>query len=386
MNHQKSIQAFPSLDIRKLFAGRTLGDPVLAAANIRFYSSGRAALYHAVKSMHIPQGSTILLPSYNCGVEVEAVLRAGYKVDFFRIKKNLAVDMDHITGKISAHTKGIVVPHYFGFPQDLSKLKELCSIMGIALMEDCAHALYSQNSNGKWLGTDGDLGLFSMRKTVFLPNGGAVLVNRKGFVIPDKGKRSFRPELLKMLAKSIIENEADRDGIASGASRWLLNTYRKYAATSDASSGSGAAEDLGWYYDLPMFDYDKDMSSISSFCIGKETFSDIVAARRKNYAALEQIMKKQFAKDFVFPKLSGGVCPLCFPLFVNQRDAVVSRMTASGVVPYVFGRCPHPIIDKKEFPELEFLANSGVGLPIHQQLVQEDMERVADTFTRSIER
>lgn len=386
MNHQKTIQAFPSLDIRKLFTGRTHSDPVLASTSTRFYASGRAALFHAVKSLNCPPGCIILLPSFNCGVEVEAVLRAGCKADFYRIKNDLNIDADHIAGKISTKTKGIVVPHYFGFPQDVTGVKELCSSMDIALMEDCAHALYSQNSNGKWLGTDGDLGLFSMRKTVFLPNGGAVLVNGKGFAIPDKGKRCFRPELLKMLAKSIIENEADRNGIASGTSRWLLNTYSKYAATSDFSSGSGEAVDLGWYYDLPTLDYKDDMSAVSSFCAGKEPFGDIVAARRKNYAALEEILKKQFANDFAFPELSGGVCPLCFPLLVSHRDAVVSRMTARGVVPYVFGRCTHPRIDKREFPELEFLAGSVIGLPIHHQLAQEEMERVADAFTRSIER
>lgn len=385
MNHRKTIQAFPSLDIRKLFAGRAHGDPVLSATGIRFYASGRAALFHAVKSLHIPPGSIILLPSYNCGVEVEAVLRAGCKVDFFRVKSDLCIDMDHVAGKISTGARAIVVPHYFGFPQELTRLKELCSRMGIALMEDCAHALYSRNSMGKWLGTAGDLGLFSMRKTVYLPDGGAVLVNRKGFVIPDKGAWSCRPGLLKMLAKSILEHEAHRDGIASEASRWLLNTFRKFAAASDTSHGLGAADDLGWYYDQPILGYEKGMSAVSAFCAGKEAYGDIVAARRSNYAVLEQILNKHRG-DFVFQNLSEGVCPLCLPLHVSQRDAVVSRMNSHGVVPYVFGRCPHPIIDKKKFPELEFLANSVIGLPVHQQLVREDMERVADAFTRSRER
>jgi perosamine synthetase len=385
MNHRKTIQAFPSLDIRNLFAGRSYDDPVLAATGIRFYASGRAALFHAVKSLHIPPGSIIMLPSFNCGVEVEAVLRAGYEVDFYRINNDLNIDVGHIAGKITAGTKGIVVPHYFGFPQDVTRLKELCSSMDITLMEDCAHALYSQNSNGKWLGTVGDLGLFSLRKTVYAPNGGAVLVNRKDSVIPDRGKRCFRPELLKMLAKSILENESGRDGITSGPSRWLLHTYRKYAIPSNISDGSGGTDNLRWYYDLPLFDYDKGMSAVSSFCAGKENFSDIVAARRKNYVALERILKKNFTNNFVFPKLPDGVCPLCFPLFVSQRDAVVSRMSARGVDPYVFGRCQHPMIDKKEFPELEALANTVIALPIHQQLIQEDMERVAEAFIRSSE-
>ena len=80
MNHKKNIQAFPSLDMRNLFRLPVHRDPVLSGKRIRFYASGRAALFHTVKSLSLPTGSVVLLPAYNCGVEAEAVLRAGYKV------------------------------------------------------------------------------------------------------------------------------------------------------------------------------------------------------------------------------------------------------------------------------------------------------------------
>lgn len=386
MNYQKTIHAFPSLDIRKLCAGRMHGDPVLVDAGAYFYASGRAALFYIVKSLQLPQGSVILLPSYNCGVEVEAVLRAGYKVDFFRVKNDLTIDVDHFAGKISAQTKAAVVAHYFGFPQGVAVLKDICGRRDIVLIEDCAHALYSQYSNGRWLGTEGDFGLFSMRKTVSMPNGGAVLVNRKDFAAPDKGEKSNQ-SLLKGIIRSILENETSGSGITSDISGRLLALYEKRTANTTACrTPLNETEDPRWYYDVPIFDYCHGIAPFSLFCVGKERFDDVISARRRNYEALEQILKSRLAADFVFPNLPEGVCPLCLPLFVARRDDVADRMTARGVVPFVFGRHPHPLVYADIFPEVASLSDTIIGLPIHQQLVQEDMERVADAFTRSIER
>lgn len=385
MKYRKIIHAFPSLDMRKLSAGRTHGDPLLRGSGTSFYASGRAALFHIVKSLNLPEGSVILLPSYNCGVEVEAVLRAGCKVDFFRVKNNLLIDTDHLAGKISARTKAVVAAHYFGFPQDVAVLKELCAKRGLVLIEDCAHALYSRYGNGRWLGTEGEFGLFSMRKTVPMPNGGAVLVNRQDLAPPGKGIKKSAPGLLKGIARSILENEAAGSGMASGISGQLLALHEQRTATA-CEATPNAAEDPRWYYDVPMFDYQNDIAPFSLFCVGRERFDDVITARRRNYAALEQILKERLAYDFVFRNLPEGVCPLCLPLFVAERDAVADRMSSRRVVPFVFGRHPHPLVSAGEFPEITSLSGTVIGLPIHQQLAREDMDLVADAFITSLER
>lgn len=382
MKYQKIIHAFPSLDMRKLSAGRTHGDPLLTGSGASFYASGRAALFHIVKSLNLPEESVILLPSYNCGVEVEAVLRAGCKVDFFRVKNNLLIDTDHLAGKISARTKAIVAAHYFGFPQDVAVLKELCAGRDLVLIEDCAHALYSRYGNGRWLGTEGDFGLFSMRKTVSMPNGGAALVNRKDLAPPGKGMKKTAPGLLKGIARSILENEAARSGITSRISWRLLALHEQRAATACGTTPN-ATEDPRWYYDVPMFDYQNDIALFSLFCVGRERFDDVIAARIRNYAALEQILKERLPCDFVFQNLPEGVCPLCLPLFVAERDTVADRMSGHGVVPFVFGRHPHPLVSAGEFPEITSLSDTIIGLPVHQQLALDDMELVADAFITS---
>lgn len=384
MTQQIKIQAFPSLDLRKKGRQSSDEDPVLEGQKTQLYASGRAALFHAVKSLNLLPGSVILLPSFNCGVEVEAVLRAGCKVDFFRIKDDLSMDVDDINEKICSSTKAIVVIHYFGFPQDLTELKVVCRRRDIVLLEDCAHALYSQNESGKWLGTEGDIGLFSMRKTFFMPNGGAVRLNRKGFVSPPKGKSFFNLDLLKVTIKSILEKEKTRGGIAADVSSALLALNEKNNSKTDSSEVTGSDESKRWYYDVPSLGYENDISAISILCSGRDYYQEIIARRRKNYLLLKNFLDGHCGHDPVFAELPDGTCPLCLPLFVSQSDEVAAKMMKKGVVPYIFGRHPHPLVNADIFQEVTSLSGTIIGLPIHQQLADKDMENVADVFIHSL--
>ncbi|MDD2499231.1 MAG: DegT/DnrJ/EryC1/StrS family aminotransferase [Geobacter sp.] len=385
MKRQKLIQAFPALDLRQVFTHARQDDPILSQNTVRLYASGRAGLFHSIKSLAFPPESVILVPAYHCGVEVEAVLRAGCKVDFYRIQKDLSIDLDSIRKKITPHTKGILAVHYFGFPQELCNLKQICQRRDLVLIEDCAHALYSKNEQGDWLGTKGDYGIFSMRKTVFMPNGGAVRVNRNGFVLPDKGKRYCDLSILKSTIKSALEHEACMTGSLADFSQYLLDMHQQQAQRTDAS-GDTADDHQRWYYDVAAFDYAHSISAVSRACGRDLQFSEVIARRRANYESLEKLLSPCLADQFVIPKLAQGVCPLCFPLFVNQRDKIAATLTARKVIPFVFGRHHHPLLDTAAFPESRFLADSILGLPVHQQLTELDMSLVAERVCTSLER
>ncbi len=376
MKSHKPIQAFPALDLHQLFSASRDSDPLLSGDRVRRYASGRAGLFHIIKSLALSAGSIILLPDYHCGVEVEAILRAGCKVDFYRVETDLSIDLDNLSKKITANTRGILAVHFFGFPQELSDLRQICRRRDIVLIEDCAHALYSQDEQGCWLGTKADYGLFSMRKTVFMPNGGAVRVNRKGFVLPDKGKRYFDLSILKSTVKSALENETRKPGVLADVSQRLLDLYHHHTGISAAASDN-PDDDQRWYYDVAAYGYEHDISAISLACASGMPFQNIIIQRRENYAALEKLLAPRFGGQFVFPALAPGVCPLCFPLFVDQRDELALRMTANNVLPFVFGRLPHPLLQEAVVPEPKALAGNIIGLPVHQQLTEQDMSVVA---------
>ncbi len=84
-----------------------------------------------------------------------------------------------ISRVLTDKTKMIFVIHNFGFPHpDLLKLRELADERGIVLVEDCAFALDSYNSEGILLGSIGDYTIYSLSKTLPLPKGG-ILKSKK---------------------------------------------------------------------------------------------------------------------------------------------------------------------------------------------------------------
>ena len=384
MTAPQTIKAFPSLDLRSLVACLKEPDPVLGGSGVSFYASGRAALFHIFQGLHLGGADRVLLPSFHCGVEVEAALRAGAKVGFYRINKDLTGDLDHLLGSIDEYTRAVVVIHYFGFPQDISRLKEVCRERGLVLIEDCAHALYSQGVDGEWLGMKGDFAVFSMRKTVFLPNGGAVRVNRKKAAVPAAAKKHFELSIVKSSVKSVLEHEAGRGGAASAVSRWVLSSHGRHGANGAQAGQPEQPADNRWYYDVPLYHYEHDISAVSKLLWGRDHAREIITSRRKNYLQLVQMLTGNLKYAVVFPQLPEGVCPLCLPIFSDQRDLMVSRLIEKGIEPFVFGRMLHPLLADHAFPVAHYLADSIIGLPVHQQLSARDMKAVSDILLQTL--
>lgn len=379
------IRSFPSLDIRSLISCRRQIFPLLDGDRVRFYASGRAALYHIARHLNAGSKNVFLLPAYHCGVEIEAVLRAGSEVDFYPIKKDLTIDMPGLFGKINETTRGVIVIHYFGFPQEMSSLLRFCKEKNITLVEDCAHAFYSRDGSGRWIGTSGDFALFSMRKTIFLPNGGAVLANGKETLLPERGKEHTSRALAKSTIRNILEFEAKRGKGISGCCRLILELHQSRQRNGGSPERLSELDNGRSYYDVAEYHYENDISFLSSLLLHHDDYYGTIDARRRNYLLLQDRLAGRLKGNLVFPELPTGVCPLCFPLFIAQRDAVAEKMLALGVEPFVFGRVLHPLIREDEFFDSHHLADSIIGLPIHQQLTPNDIETVAGALFQALE-
>ena len=149
----------------------------LDAGRVTFHVRARNGIWQLIRALGLQESDVVLVPSYNCGAELDAVLRAPATVRFYRVDLSARIDVDDLRQAIEPRTRAVIVTHYFGFPQpDLVAIGELCSDNGLVLIEDCAHALYSTHL-GRSLGTFGDASVFSLWKTLPMPDGGAVLAN-----------------------------------------------------------------------------------------------------------------------------------------------------------------------------------------------------------------
>jgi len=135
----------------------------------------RWALVDALRVCGVESGDRVLLPGLICREVLASVTVLGATAAFYPVSPQLrpscrADDM--------AEAKAILAVNYFGFSQDLAVFRQYCQRTGAALIEDNAHGLLSRDTDGEWLGSRGDAGLFSFRKTVAVPDGGALVLNR----------------------------------------------------------------------------------------------------------------------------------------------------------------------------------------------------------------
>ena len=82
---------------REIFGGtaRNNYEAWFAGANVTYVHSARTAIQRAFTLLNLRAGDEILVPSYHCGSEVDALLKAGACVRLFRVSP---------TGELTTYT------------------------------------------------------------------------------------------------------------------------------------------------------------------------------------------------------------------------------------------------------------------------------------------
>ena len=127
-------------------------------------SSGKAALAFSLltlKERH-PEKYEVVVPAYVCYSVPSAVVHSGLKVVPCDLKRNtLEMDPNKLSPLLTDTTLCVIVPHLFGIPAHMSEIEKLCHKKGIIVIEDAAQVI-GVRYNGTLLGTQGDIGFFSL--------------------------------------------------------------------------------------------------------------------------------------------------------------------------------------------------------------------------------
>jgi perosamine synthetase len=141
-------------------------------------SYGRMAFYLMLKALELPAGSEIVLPALTFWVIPELARVAGLRPVFADIDPaTFTLDPGSFERAIGPRTRVVVPTHLFGLPCDMDALMAIAERHGIAVIEDCAHAL-GATYKGQPVGTFGDGALFSFQtlKPLNAFGGGMALV------------------------------------------------------------------------------------------------------------------------------------------------------------------------------------------------------------------
>ncbi|MDG2537160.1 DegT/DnrJ/EryC1/StrS family aminotransferase [Dyella jiangningensis] len=140
-------------------------------------NSCTAALHVSMVAANLePGGEVVTTPLTFCAT-VNAILHAGLRpvlADVDPTTQN--IDPDAIEAAITPRTRAIVPVHFAGRPCAMDRIMAIADKHGLAVIEDCAHAVESE-FRGQPVGTFGDFGCFSfyVTKNVVTGEGGMIL-------------------------------------------------------------------------------------------------------------------------------------------------------------------------------------------------------------------
>ncbi|APJ04597.1 DegT/DnrJ/EryC1/StrS family aminotransferase [Silvanigrella aquatica] len=286
-----------------------------------YYAYCRHALKNALLILNIKAGDTVLLPAFICKDILSSIHSMSAIPSFYHVNESLEMleEPENLP-----NAKAIIAVNFFGFPQNLDKFKKYCSLSNAYLIEDNAHGFLSKDSKNEFLGKRGDVGLYSIRKTLAIPNGAALLINSNKIKInPDiVNKINENTQTNNFKFKNMLRKFVNYSGI------WhiifllfIIRTLRKFK-TGDIYPKSSAQDE----YNLPN---EKKAHHLLFYYLKHLIEDEEIKRRRELYSFVEKILIGCPCNP-VFPFLPENTAPYLYPFYAEAKDIKFIRKVLSG--------------------------------------------------------
>lgn len=277
---------------------------------VRYFRLGRHALRNALASAKIQKGEKILLPGLICREVADAIRPLGAVPVYYPVNERLELS---VAANDLPEARALVTVNYFGFPQDLQAFGQYRERTGAVLVEDNAHGLFSRDTEGRVLGTRGDLAIFSFRKTLPIWDGAALVINSQSWSgelmdqLPFNGPAE--PTLFKM--KQMLRALVPLVGVAPPryATR-LVRSLRPSPPDSRSPTDGEPGE-------VPIEEQAPSACTLSR--LSHADPASEIARRRSLYQWIDALLSHTTCRP-VFRNLPKGVAPYGFPFYMGEAD------------------------------------------------------------------
>jgi hypothetical protein len=339
----------------------------LSDPGCRLYRWARQALFHGVSALGLPPGATVLVPAYHHGSEVEALARAGLRVRFYDLGADLTPDEASLEDALDDSAAALHLIHYIGRPQDLRRWRAWADERGLLLFEDAAQS-WMASSAGIPVGAAGDLSIFCLYKSFGIPDG-AALVGPSVDQASDGGA-GVAAALLRtgawMASRSVV--------VASAAA--VRGRRRRRSTATDPRPGEIDS-------DMELELAPSAPSKASTWLLPRVVDERAAARRRVNYRSLLEPLSALVPE--ALRDVPEGAAPWVFPIAVERdKEAAFLRLRALRIDALHLWKNPHPLLDESRFPVPRRLRATLIGLPVHQELRDADLDRIAAATTAAL--
>ena len=344
-------------------------------------SSGRAALCTALRAMHRrrPQRDVVAVPAYTCFTVPAAIVRAGLKVLPVEIDP-MTLDFDHtrLEAVPGERLLAILNSNLFGYVNDAGRIARLAQSVGAFFIDDAAQAM-GATRDGRFAGTHGDIGLYSLGRGKALPVAhGGILVSNS-----DEVAEMLEPEMKAVNGTARLRSA--RIVLEVLATSVLLTPGLYWIPNSIPFLKLGITE-----FD-PNFEIaglSRTSQVLASSLLDK--LNDLNATRTTNATKIRALLARNTAFRPAEPAPGSRPIYLRLPLLASDRstrDAAWSklraaRIGASGAYPTAI--CDIPGLQSSlaegwtHCPGGEDLAARLLTLPTHAFVQESDINRMAE--------
>ena len=325
-----AIPGLPTLDWNTFTGSRSSSTPcLLSQPNVQLTTSGRASILLALEILEIGAGDKVLVPTYHCPTMVAPVVARGAQPIFYPLDELGAPRLGWLAQQGTGQFRAILVAHFFGLPQHLAGIRQWCDRHGVHLIEDCAHALFG-SSDGRPIGTWGDMAIASLTKFLPVPEGGCLVRNVGAQITPALQAPSFLRQIKS--AFDIFHTSANHRRLKGfgGLIRGFYTMLGHFkSGTKDAREGPLTASiSYGSSVDFPQSH--QALTFASRWITRYAPRERIVAARRRNYGYLAHALARVTGMHPLKPDLPTDCAPYVFPLWVDQPDPGYAELRRLG--------------------------------------------------------
>ena len=333
---------------------------------------GRNAIYAGVSELRLAPGDPVAVPSYTNGIEVAALAARGLSIHQYGIRPDFSPDLDHLRDTLRRTGARLVLAiQYLGFPHPLEEAAAICREFGAILLEDCALSFLARHPDGRPAGTTGDLAIFSLYKTLPVPDGAALAVNDPRLQVPPAPAEPALASSASGIGRLVLSG-AKSGGLPGRLAAMGLEGARRAAAFAFSRAGVERTAAGSMRFESGRLAW--GASRFTRAILPRLDYARIVERRRRNFLRLRACLPDV---PTFFPALPAGACPLFYPVIVNDKHRVMTRLASHGIETVDFWSTWHAAAPPDAFPQVGRLRSSVVELPCLQDLEESDMELIA---------
>lgn len=311
------------------FSQRVVGRLECLAVN-----SGTSALHLALLAIGIGPGDEVIVPSFTFAATANSVALTGATPVFVDIEPTFfTMDPQAVEAAVTSRTRGVMPVHLYGHPAKVVELEEICSRLGLFLMEDAAQA-HGASQDGRPVGTWGIAAGFSFYPTKNMTSG------EGGMVVTSDPKVARQVRLLRNQGQERrYENE-------------IVGLNNRM---TDVHAAIGRVQ----------------LSKLPAW----------TADRQRNAAFLSESLR-----GVVVPHTAEGAQHVFHQYTIrtpgHDRDQFAKALAERGVGSGVYYPIPNhrlPAFSREvDLPQTEVAAHECLSLPVHPSLSETDLESIVE--------